>query len=122
MHSLCQVSSNLRQSRCFLIISSLTIVSIYILYQFESEFISYNQSVEPYSPDETTIRTFKVKTCFLSHSKSIFNQSLGINETQNDIKLLEDISEAEKQPIPDRTIFFIESSCVNNGLAALNAR
>lgn len=39
-----------------------------------------------------------------------------------DIVLFEDILEAEKQPIPDRTIFFIETSCIENGLAKLNGR
>lgn len=39
-----------------------------------------------------------------------------------DIILFEDILEAEKQPIPDRTIFFIETSCIQNGLAKLTGR
>ncbi|XP_055305820.1 lactosylceramide 4-alpha-galactosyltransferase-like isoform X2 [Sitodiplosis mosellana] len=40
----------------------------------------------------------------------------------DDIILFDDITEAEILPTPDRPIFFIETSCVRNGLAALNAR
>ena len=53
-----------------------------------------------------------LKTCFIP------TQRYG----DDNITLFEDILEAKKKPIPDRSVFFIESSCVRNGLAALTAR
>lgn len=39
-----------------------------------------------------------------------------------DVILFHDILGAIKQPTPDRSIFFIETSCLRNGIATLNAR
>lgn len=40
----------------------------------------------------------------------------------DDIILFEDIFKAEKQPTLDRSIFFIETTCILNCLAALKPR
>ncbi|XP_055296305.1 lactosylceramide 4-alpha-galactosyltransferase-like [Sitodiplosis mosellana] len=53
-----------------------------------------------------------LKTCFIPT----------LRHRNDNITLFEDILEAEKKPTADRSVFFIESSCVRNGLAALTAR
>ncbi|XP_055305844.1 lactosylceramide 4-alpha-galactosyltransferase-like [Sitodiplosis mosellana] len=75
----------------------LVVISIYLFSQY------------PIGPEFGT--SFGAKSCYEPTSTSY-----------DDIILFEDIYEAEKQPTPDRSIFFIETSCVRNGLAALNAR
>ena len=128
MHSKWQVlSSNSFRTRFLLIVSSVASISIYTVYQIGSEFISRNQPIEVYSVNDTANKSLEAKTCFLSMFESISNQSVPhINfdsKFRNEnIILFEDVFEAKKQPEPDRSIFFIESSCVRNGLAALNAR
>lgn len=53
-----------------------------------------------------------VKSCYLPISTT----------PSNDITLFEDIFAADKKPTLDRSIFFIETTCVRNGLAHLTAR
>ncbi|XP_055305832.1 lactosylceramide 4-alpha-galactosyltransferase-like [Sitodiplosis mosellana] len=125
MYSKWQVSSNSFRSRYLLIVSSLTIIAIYTVYQIGSEFISHQLMIELYSPNDTAKRAIVAKTCFLLTPELISNQSvepMNFQSRNGNITLFEDIFAAEKQPTLDRTIFFIESSCVRNGLAALNAR
>lgn len=38
------------------------------------------------------------------------------------INFFEDLTDSEKQPVADRTIFFHETSCSTNGIVSLNAR
>lgn len=128
MHSKWQVlSSNSFRTRFLLIVSSIASISIYTVYQIGGEFQSVNQSIERYSPNDTANKSFEAKTCFLSTFESVSNQSVSRITSESkfrkeNIILFEDIFEAKKQPEPDRSIFFIESSCTRNGLAALNAR
>lgn len=53
-----------------------------------------------------------LRTCFIPT----------LNSHNENITLFEDILEAKIKPRTDRSIFFIESSCVRSGLAALTAR
>lgn len=53
-----------------------------------------------------------LKTCFIPTQRY----------DDDNMTLFEDILEAKKKPISNRSVFFIESSCVRNGLAALTAR
>lgn len=53
-----------------------------------------------------------LKTCFIPT----------LNHYNENITLFEDILEATKKPIPDRSVFFIETSCRRSGLATLTAR
>lgn len=56
----------------------------------------------------------EIKKCFLP---TICDKNDG-----NNITLLDDILESKKKPTPDRSVFFIESSCKRNRLATLTAR
>lgn len=53
-----------------------------------------------------------VKVCFIPT----------LDHFNDNITLFEDILEGKKKPTPNRSVFFIESSCVRNGLASLTAR
>lgn len=54
------------------------------------------------------------KSCFMPTSSDV--------SRCDDIILFDDIFAAEIQPTPDRSVFFIATSCIRNGIAALNAR
>lgn len=113
------------RTRFSLLVFCSAIISIYTFYKTGSEPLSHDHSVQLDTPNDTANRIFEMKKCFLISFN--FNQSHEINITESDrtnenIEFFEDILDAKKQPIPDRSIFFIESSCVKDGLAALNAR
>lgn len=79
-----------------------------------------------FSNDDTNI-TLAPIACFLSISTIPCNNTNGFNADDeitffDNIILFEDVLEAERKPTRDRSIFFIESSCIKNGLATLSAR
>lgn len=45
-----------------------------------------------------------------------------ISYVEQSIDFFPDLSEAEKQPKPGKTIFFLETSCSGDGFVRLNAR
>lgn len=90
----------------FQVVLLLIIILVYLLYHIGSQ---------------------RERVCSLNENKNIgLDQESCFTSTPidlcDDIILYDDIFEAVKKPTPDRTIFFIETSCVRNGLASLKPR
>lgn len=45
-----------------------------------------------------------------------------LNENIRNVLLMEDVLEAKIKPMPENSIFFHETSCLNDGRIALNSR
>lgn len=118
------------QKRYYLlcVLLGLAVISIFTSYQIGFETKIYSEQVQMCFSNDNIDIILEPIACYLPISTVPCNSTdSGVTSIDDialidDIILFEDIFEAERKPTPDRSIFFIETTCVSNGLAVLSSR